>query len=169
MKKTCEKLLKSLEWWTCFYFKAQISNKFRGEVTNKCLQFDVERLEWSKISTMPTARSKSTSTLFQGHIVVSGGKANIDLQTVEQYIPSQNTWTKLPQMVNRKSLHALCSLNGKLFIVGRQCEVYDTTANRFCVLRSPISFNYVVINRNNCKISYSANRRTVQCFTKYMD
>ena len=109
------------------------------------------------------------STVFQGHIVVSGGKANIDLQTVEQYIPSQNTWTKLPQMVNRKSLHALCSLNGKLFIVGRQCEVYDTTANRFCVLRSPISFNYVVINRNNCKISYSANRRTVQCFTKYMD
>ena len=67
------------------------------------------RLEWSEISTMPTARSKSSSTVFQGHIVVSGGKANIDLQTVEQYIPSQNTWTKLPQMVNQKSLHASCS------------------------------------------------------------
>ena len=117
---------------------------------------------------MPTARSKSSSTVFQGHIVVSGGKANIDLKTVEQYSTSQNTWTKLPQMVNQKSLHASCSQNGKLFIVGRQCEVYDTTANRFCVLRSPISFNYVVINRNNCKISYSCMSNIKKVIQKHI-
>ena len=75
-----------------------------GEVTNKCLQFDVERLEWSEINTIPTARSKSSSTVFKGHIVVSGGKANIDLQTVEQYSVSQNTWTKLPQLVKQRIL-----------------------------------------------------------------
>ena len=147
-----------------FFFGGRTAHS--GKVTNTCLQFDVDRLEWLKICTMPTARSKSSSTVFKDNIVVSGGKAHFDLQVVEQYNVSQNTWTEFPNLVKPISLHASCSLNGKIFVVGRHCEVYDTTANRFSILNSTFKFSEpeLVFNRH---VLFAFSKNAVYCYNPH--
>ena len=81
--------------------------------------------------------------------------------------PLNNQRHPQPKPRRMKKENGSCSLNGKLFIVARQCEVYDTTANRFCVLRSPFSFSEPELVFNRHELFVFDNNSAVYCYNPH--
>ena len=82
------------------------------------------------------------STVFKGKIVVSGGLDVTwkDLNTVEAYDHVDNSWSYMPNIIHRRSLHRLVAIRNKLYVFGRSletCEVFDSSINTFSLLKSP--------------------------------
>ena len=90
-------------------------------------------------------RTKAACTVFEGRVVVSGGFRNLhsnDISnTVEAYDHVANTWFKLPNMIERRHYHKSVAVKNKLFLVGgdrtKTCEVFNSTTNKFCLLKKP--------------------------------
>ena len=62
-------------------------------------------------------------------IVVSGGYNN--------GIYIADTWTPMPNMVERRYSHKSVAIKNKLFVIGYSCEVYDSFCKKFVLLKSP--------------------------------
>ena len=121
---------------------------------NTCLQFDVERSEWTEVCGMKATRMSCASSVFEGRIIVSGGKHfnNTILNSVEAYDPAADSWSNMPDMVEARYCHRSVAMGNKLFVIGnhsskdlRQCEVFDSTCNKFTLLKSPKAFPRVNI------------------------
>ena len=88
---------------------------------------------------MNVSRCNASCVVFEGKIVVSGGIYNNGrLKTVEAYDHVANTWTNMPNMINRRSSHKSVAIKNKLFIVGGNtttCEVYDSNCGKFNLLK----------------------------------
>ena len=106
-----------------------------------CFEFNTKSLEWNEISKMINPRKLSASSVFEGRIVVSGGWFNNRLNTVEAYDHVRNTWENMPNMINVRYCHKSVAVKNKLFVVGglstSNCEVFDSTTNKFTVLKQP--------------------------------
>ena len=111
---------------------------------NSCLQFDAKLLEWKEVAKMNEAKVHATSTIYEGNIVVSGGIDinRTDSNTVESYDAFADTWTRMPNMINRRCLHSLVPFKNKLFAIGgtyynTNCEVFDKVSNMFVTFETP--------------------------------
>ena len=107
---------------------------------NYCLEFDTKSCKWIEVAGMKEKRNYAASVVFEGRIVVSGGRDNNgdDLNTVEAYDVIANKWTLMSYMINGKSKHSLVVVRSKLFVIGRyKCEVFDNICKKFAALRSP--------------------------------
>ena len=62
-------------------------------------------------------------------IVVSGGYNN--------GIYIADTWTHMPNMVDRRANNKSVAIKNKLFILGFSYEVYDSFCNKFVLFKSP--------------------------------
>ena len=113
-----------------------------GNNTPTCLKFDTKSLDWKEISRMSNARMFSASSVFEGRIVVSGGRFFDRLNTVEAYDPVGDILENLPNMINERERHKSVAVKNKLFVIdGLQtysCEVFDSTTNYFTLLKQPI-------------------------------
>ena len=70
-----------------------IRDTTRRHDTVTCFKFNTKSLKWKGISRMNNARKSSASSVFEGRIVVSGGKHNfVRLNTVEVYDHVGDTW-----------------------------------------------------------------------------
>ena len=106
-----------------------------------CFEFDTKSLDWKEISKMSNARSLLACSVFEGRIVVSGGNNNGILKTVEVYDNVGDTWENMPNMVKKRFCHKSVAVTKKLFIIGglytNNCEVFDSTTNKFTLLKKP--------------------------------
>ena len=110
-----------------------------------CLKFDAKLSKFKKFTKMTKARSYTSCAIYEGNIVVSGGRNDTQfaLTTVESYDVFADNWTTMPSMTNWRRNHGLFCINSKLFAIGGEnfhacsCEVFDKTSNLFVILKSP--------------------------------
>ena len=114
--------------------------------TNSCIEFKPKDRKWREISGMNKARSYTSCTVFEGRIIVSGGygrfgRRNEILNTVEAFDYAADSWSYMPNMIERRGYHKSVAIKNKLFVVGgvsnRSCEVFDSTCNKFVLLKQP--------------------------------
>ena len=81
----------------------------RDDITNSCLQFDTKDHNWKEVARMNEARRWAACAVFEGRIVVSGGRDNNrnELNKVESYDVIADEWSPMPNMINRHSFHEL--------------------------------------------------------------
>ena len=119
-----------------------------GEILNDghelatCFELNTKCLKWKKLSRMNNASMFSACSVFEGRIVVSGGSYNFGrFKTVKAYDHVGNTWENMPNMINARDGHKSVAVKNKLFIVGglfiHDCEVFDSTTNKFTLLKQP--------------------------------
>ena len=83
----------------------------------------------------------------EGRIIVSGGQdINVyRLNTVEAYDHVVDSWSYMPNMIERRAGHKSVAIRSKLFVVGEldiNCEVFDSTCKQFVYIKKlpPRSF-----------------------------
>ena len=117
--------------------------------TNFCLMCNITNKTWTQVARMNEARCDASCVVFEGRIVVTGGFNinNIKLNTVEAYDHIDDSWTNMPNMVERRQCHKSIALRNKLFLVGRvvyggNVEVFDSHCNKFVLIKEyPNEFN----------------------------
>ena len=122
-----------------FVDKIYIFGGYSGRLLDSCLQFDPKHAWWSEISKMREARKLAACAVFEERIVVSGGKDNrfADKNTVESLDVAAGKWSKMPNMVEGKFLHSLVVVKRKLFAIDcGSCEIFDSSCNKFVILKS---------------------------------
>ena len=109
--------------------------------TSSCLEFNTKHNSFKNITRMNVGRRYAACVAFQGNIVVSGGMDFNDsnLNSVESYDVFANTWSTMPNTINRKSFHNLVVVKEKLFVIDKgidSCEVYDNVCKKFVSLKN---------------------------------
>ena len=118
---------------------------------SSCLKLEAKDDKWVGVARMNDARSEAACAVFEGKIIVSGGKNNINLNgvnTVEMYDHITNTWSFMPNMIKRRVDHSSAAINNKLFVFGSRYgngketfEVFDSTCKKFVIIKQkPNSF-----------------------------
>ena len=92
---------------------------FRRETISSCLGLSTINKTWKEIARMNEFRYNASCVVFEGKIVVSGGcnENDEDLNTVEAYDHINDSWTKMPNMIEEKYCHKSIAIKNKLFIV----------------------------------------------------
>ena len=119
---------------------------------SSCIAFDPKTNTYQGITNMFDSRITSGCAVFNGCIVSSGGcymeTVNNTSQlkyrkTVEKYDYFSNEWSRMPDMLNERSGHALVAVKNKLYAIGgrlisgrscRECEVYDNLSKKFVIV-----------------------------------
>ena len=121
--------------------------------TNSCLQFNTNDNTWKEVTGMNEARSGSACAVFEGRIVVSGGKSYVDrhdFNSVEVYDVFGNEWSFMPNMTRSRICHNMVVVRDRLFVIGigeNSCEVYDKTSMQFVAFKSPeFSYEHQVVS-----------------------
>ena len=119
-----------------------IGNYTNGHALENCFEFNTKNLKWKELSKMNNARRDKDCSVFEGRIVVSGGRNNFGiLNTVEAYDHVGDTWENMPNMINERCGHKSVAVKNKLFVIGglyiNYCEVFDSTTNKFSQLKQP--------------------------------
>ena len=117
--------------------------------TSSCLVLNTTNKTWKEVSEMNDARCDASCVVFEGRIVVSGGFIGLNLNTVEAYDHIVDSWTKMPNMIVRRSSHKSVAFKNKLFIVGGLCEssieVFDSNCYQFVLLICSYDLRYAEI------------------------
>ena len=136
-------------------------------ITRSCLEYNPKQDKWKKISNMNKKKFSAACTHFEGHIVVSGGCGDDPygyLNTVERYDHVSDSWATFAKMNFEHVRHNMIAMKNKLFVVeGNQdiIEVFDSTCNRFAVLKSKLTFSV----DNECVIRSVSNGSKLVFFT----
>ena len=79
--------------------------------------------ECTKLAPMLHNRSLHSLTGSTDYLVATGGgKSEEIMKTAEEYDPKTCKWTQLPDMNKARKSHGSCSLNGRVYIFGRDSE-----------------------------------------------
>ena len=116
------------------------------DVFNSCMKLDTIDNKWNDVASTKGARSLAACTVFEGRVVVLGGKhsyfPDVTLNTVEAYDQQTDTWSYMPNMIERRGGHSSVAYKNKLFVTGsyygngrEPCEVFDSTCNHFVFLK----------------------------------
>ena len=93
--------------------------------------------KWNQLTDTKERRYSSACTVFEGNIVVTGGKDYLILKSVVAFDYYENKWTQLPDMIKERYCHASVSMGNKLFVIGgfknTSCEVFDSFSRKFLV------------------------------------
>ena len=113
----------------------------RVGILKSCFNFDTITYETTSIKQMNEARVNSACAVFEGRVVVSGGRTihSDNLKTIEAYDHVSNTWSYMPNMVHGRSGHALIAVRNNLYVLGGNtsvCEVLNSFSRKFTVLKS---------------------------------
>ena len=120
--------------------------------TNSCVVFNTKNHTWNIVARMKQRRSKSSCTVFEGRIVVTGGfNRNIGrLNTVEAYDHIDNSWSKMPNMVESRADHKSVTIKNKLYLVRSllksDVEVFDSFSHKFVLLKCPRNLSRYIIS-----------------------
>ena len=69
------------------------------ETSVEVYKYVVDTNVWSTVSSMPSARANHRACAFEGMIYVVGGTADMDLNSMLQYDPSDDTWYEMASML----------------------------------------------------------------------
>ncbi|MBG6239956.1 N-acetylneuraminic acid mutarotase [Mycetocola sp. CAN_C7] len=108
-----------------------------NENENTGLQSDVHRFDpatnaWTKVASLPKARSHIVSVVRDGQILVLGGTnpGNTASSDVTVYSPDSNTWSKLPSLPGGRKTAVAGLINGVVYLTGGSLAT-STYAGRF--------------------------------------
>ena len=109
---------------------------------DQCFAIDPKSKKQLKIANRIQFRLESSSAVYGGRIVVSGGtnKNNSDEKSVEVYDQSANDWSLMPSMIEGRHGHASVSIRNKLYMIGGNVRQYEPTCEVFD------SFSRVFVN-----------------------
>ena len=139
-------------------------NRNHGKFFNSCLNFDTKQKKWKQVVNMNDVRSLAACTVFEGNVVVSGGRHGTytvdEVNTVEAYDHVAETWSYMPNMIERRWGHSSVSYKNKLFVFGsvfgeekEPSEVYDSTCKMFVYLKqksNSVKFRFTHIIETFC-------------------
>ena len=114
-----------------------------GTVFDSCFEFNPKDLTWKEVKRMHEARCNADCAVFEGTVVVTGGCNNDNgfLNTVECYDHVADSWSRMPNMIEKREYHKSAAIKNKLFVVGGRwtatCEVFDSTCSKFVLLKPP--------------------------------
>ena len=80
---------------------------------------------------MTTARGGLTAGVINDRIYAVGGSDGVQLDTVEEYDPSTNTWVPKTPMPTKRVGLASGVVNGKLYAIGGWNNISSTYSERF--------------------------------------
>ena len=113
------------------------------------MKYDIVNDKWCKLASINQPRYYPACTVYQGKIVVSGGRPS-DVEyyqlskSVEAYDHYKNQWSFLPDMIETKGHHSAVSISSKLFVIDgydNSIEVFDSISHKFTLLsKSRISY-----------------------------
>ena len=117
--------------------------KSRDINLSSCYTYDINSEVWNIIAELNVARNRTSCTVFEGKVVVTGGyNHNGGLKSVEAYDYYENRWTYLPDMTKKRRNHSTASMCNKMFVVGGKstinCEVFDSYSRKFSEIKSGI-------------------------------
>ena len=168
-----------IEFCVCVFINTIfiIGGHINHNLFDYCLQYDTKGPKFKEVSGMNQAKYGAACTVFQGHIVVSGGyirdiQAGFPLMTytntVELYDHVDDKWSCMPSMVNRTARHSLVAIKNKLFVLGYSCEVFDNFSQSFVLMKQqslisdlklqhlvgaiPIANKIIVFRKNKSKV-----------------
>ena len=121
----------------CSFKQTLYELRFNGS----CFAHNYHENKRKELARMNTSRISPTCTVFEGKIIVTGGRNNYhELKSVESYDYYKNKWIYLPDMINRRINHAAVSMGNKLFVIGGRittgCEVFDSISRKFTSIYS---------------------------------
>jgi N-acetylneuraminic acid mutarotase len=84
---------------------------------------------WTSKADMNTPRIIFSACVVNGKIYAIGGSLGpasnySGMNTVEEYDPATDTWTKKANMITRRKYISACSLNGKIYVFGGEEDLY---------------------------------------------
>ena len=122
--------------------------KSNKKTYNYCLEFDTKDCSWKETTRTLEQRDYPACAVFQGRLVVSGGKYAGTLpylKSVEVYDHVAKKWSYMPSLNYGRCGHSSVAVRNKLFVgpgfAHLSLEVFDTVCNKFVVVK------YKVINR----------------------
>ena len=115
--------------------------------------YTVEAQAWTRVASLPVARSHHTATVVGGKIYVLGGAkpyseddSDNDDRCAHVYDPAVDSWQQLAAMPTVRFSHSAAVLHGKIYVTGGQLsstanytdavEVYDPAADTWTKLAS---------------------------------
>ena len=114
-----------------------------------CYRYSIPKNSWSQIADYPHPVSHPAACAIGEDIfVVGGGGSNYNTwyrDRVFAYNTLEDTWTEKCHLNNGRAGHRICTINGKIFVMGGrdphredvlECEVYDPSADQWTVLDS---------------------------------
>ena len=111
-----------------------------------CLVYNYTQKFWSFIENMNKRRSAAACAVFEGKIIVSGGKEKLidHLRSVEAYDHYENKWFYFPDMVEARVRHSLVTLGNKVFAISGyykySWEVFDRISCKFNLITNVPKF-----------------------------
>ena len=113
---------------------------------SSCLVLNTINETWKEIAKLNVTRENASCVVFKGSIVVSGGSDGEELNTIEAYDHVDDSWSKMPNMIERRWLHSSVAIKNKLFLIGgstnSNIEVFDLHCNQFVLPRCPNDLRY---------------------------
>ena len=128
----------------CSFKQTLYELRFNGS----CFAHNYHENNRNELARMNTSRISPTCAVFEGKIIVTGGKNNDHtLKSIESYDYYENKWTNLPNMLEERNDHAAVSMGNKLFVIGGRyttnCEVFDSFSRKFTEINSRIKFSVI--------------------------
>ena len=161
----------------CFFMKdlyiigGRIKNKFENERLKTCLRTDFIASKWADIASTKSFRELSASSVYEGRIVLSGGKdfnygLVTALKSAEAYDHHINKWVEFPDMICARFDHGSVSIGNKLFVIGgsfrnSNSEVFDSKSGMFTLVIQSYLCNYFT------KVSAVAIGSKILVFTRH--
>ena len=116
-----------------------------------CLKYNFRHNKWSYIRNMKVERFHAACTVFEGKIVMSGGR---DLKSVEAYDHHEDKWTYLPDMIETRCGHSAVTLGNKIFVIGGlytlSWEVFDGKTRKFSIVNQIIELQHSYYHGGCC-------------------
>jgi N-acetylneuraminic acid mutarotase len=90
-------------------------------------EYDPATNQWTRKTSMPTARYKLSTSIVEGKIYAIGGNPGGPATgVVEEYDPATDTWTRKTAMPEGQAGHSACVVNGKIYVIwGGTMQIYD--------------------------------------------
>ena len=98
------------------------------------------------------------------------GDNGVALKTAEKYDYLADAWSQMPSMVSEGVCH-LVAVKSKLFAIKQACEVYDSRAKKFAVIKTPPSsfkFDFVgsagAVSMGSKIVVFQKNLKMIACY-----
>ncbi|XP_026481659.1 kelch-like protein 17 [Ctenocephalides felis] len=169
------------------------------ELSDKCYKYDVRSNSWSDFEKLPRPLKGAAATFCKNKLYITGGTEGDkqDTNTVMFYMQKSETqgkWITVAPMLQKRTSHALCSVNGALYAFGgvqkesneddndilQTVEMYSPELNKWCYVSSmPDSramFSSAVLDEfiyifggNSSRIQQTENSGTVERYDTLND
>jgi N-acetylneuraminic acid mutarotase len=105
--------------------------------------YDPAANAWSRLAPMPTPRETRSAAVFDGCILVLGGRrppsVSAGIRTVEGFVPGTGQWLKLPDLSERVGGNSAAALGDSVYLFGGYDPIDEVLAYDLATHASTVS------------------------------